>query len=62
MRQEVASPELGDGVMVVVECTEVAPNKKLKPVAFVLPDATDVRTDPEMYEGFKKMLSGESEE
>lgn len=62
LRQEVASPELGDGVMVVVECTEVAPNKKLKPVAFVLPDATDVRTDPEMYEGFKKMLSGESEE
>lgn len=62
LRQEVASPELGDGVIVVVECTEVAPAKKLKPVAFVLPEATDVRTDPEMYESFKKMIKGEAEE
>lgn len=62
LRQEVPSPELGNDVFVVVECTEVVPNKKLKPVAFVLPDATDVRTDPEMYDSFKMMLGGASEE
>lgn len=62
MRTEMAVKELGDNVIVVLECEEVVPNKKLKPVAFVLPEATDVRTDPELYENFKSMFGGGEEE
>ncbi len=45
--QEITSPELGEGVTLVIEATELTPIKKVKPTTFLLPAGSkDIKEAP----------------